>query len=140
MAVAAAASLVAGRPSEAPELFGAVLDVVPAGATRAAIEKASWLGPDVDVGEVVYLVGNGLRVLSKDTVPFALWCARHHMNDYATALWTAVSRFGDCDTLCAIVGSIVALHPGERGIPPEWRQRREPLSPFLKLPTVQPSQ
>jgi ADP-ribosylglycohydrolase len=42
------------------------------------------------------------------------------------ALWTAVSRFGDCDTLGAIVGSIVALHPGAE-IPEPWRQRRERL-------------
>jgi ADP-ribosylglycohydrolase len=74
------------------------------------------------------LVGNGRRILVQDTVPFALWCACHHLEDYAEALWTAVSRFGDCDTLCAIVGGIVVMHEGERGIPEAWTQHREPLA------------
>jgi ADP-ribosylglycohydrolase len=85
------------------------------------------------VGNVIDLVGNGSRVLAQDTVPLALWCARHYMDDYARALWTAVSRLGDCDTLCAIIGSIIALRSGDRVIPEEWRQRREPLSAMLRF-------
>jgi ADP-ribosylglycohydrolase len=106
---------------------------VPAGETREAIEKAAALGAETEVDAVIRLVGNGLRILAQDTVPFALWCARHHIGDYAGALWTAVSRFGDCDTLCAIVGGIVVMHEGEAAIPAEWRQRREPLSAMLRL-------
>jgi ADP-ribosylglycohydrolase len=136
MAVAVAAAWVGGRPSEPAGMFGAVLDVVPAGATRDGIEKVSRLGGDMNVQDVVELVGNGSRVLAQDTVPFALWCAYHYIDDYAGALWTAVSRFGDCDTLCAIVGSIVALGPGDGGIPEEWRRRREPLATMLRLGTV----
>ena len=133
MAVAAAAAWVAARPSEAAGLFAAVLDVMPAGETRNAIENAAALGADTNVDHVIDLLGNGSRVLAQDTVPFALWCACHHMDDYPGALWTAVSRFGDCDTLCAIVGGIVALSPGEIGVPEEWRQHREPLSAMLRL-------
>jgi ADP-ribosylglycohydrolase len=106
---------------------------VPMGETRDGIEKAAGLGGDTDVYDVVNLIGHGLRVLAQDTVPFALWCVCHHGDDYSRALWTAVSCFGDCDTLGAIVGGIVALHPGELGIPEEWRQHREPLSAMLRL-------
>jgi ADP-ribosylglycohydrolase len=86
-----------------------------------------------NVYDVILRVGNGSRILAQDTVPFALWCACHHMDDYPRALWTAVSRFGDCDTLCAIVGGIVVMHQGESAIPEEWRQRREPLSAMLRI-------
>jgi ADP-ribosylglycohydrolase len=133
IAVAAAAAWVAANPSAAAGLFDAVLDVMPAGATREAIATAARLGAEVSVDEVVERVGNGARVLAQDTVPFALWCARHFIDDYARALWTVVSRLGDCDTLAAIVGSIVALHPRGGVIPETWRQRREPLSTFLRL-------
>ncbi len=105
----------------------------PPGETRDAIEKAAALDADTQVDDVVHLVGNGMRILAQDTVPFALWCACHHLEDYADALWTAVSRFGDCDTLCAIVGGIVVMHDGERGVPEQWRQQREPLSAMLRL-------
>jgi ADP-ribosylglycohydrolase len=133
MAVAAAAAWVAAAPSEADGLFDAVLSVLPRSETRDVVEKAAVLGTAVDVLDAVAVLGNGIRVVAQDTVPFALWCARHHLDDYERALWTAVSHFGDCDTLCAIVGSIVALHPGDPGIPEEWRRRREPLSTLLWL-------
>ena len=45
VAVAAAAAWVAARPSETTGLFPAVLDVMPAGETRNAIEKAAALVP-----------------------------------------------------------------------------------------------
>jgi ADP-ribosylglycohydrolase len=131
MAVAAAAAWVAAQPSDSSGLFAAVLDVVPAGATRDAVENASRLDGDTDLLMVVMRLGNGLRALAHDTVPLALWCARHHLDDYARALWTAVSHLGDCDTLCAIVGSIVALHQRAGAIPEEWRSRREPLTAMM---------
>jgi ADP-ribosylglycohydrolase len=133
MAVAAAAAWVAAAPFEPDGFFDAVLGVLPASQTRDAIARAAGLGADVDTIEAVGVLGNGLRVTAQDTVPFALWCARHSLRDYAGALWKAVSHFGDCDTLCAIVGGITALHPGAPGIPDDWSRRREPLSTFLRL-------
>jgi ADP-ribosylglycohydrolase len=133
IAVAAAAAWAADRPSGTAGLFAAVLEVVPAGHTRDAIEAAAGLDAGTTVDHVIDRLGNGSRVLAQDTVPFALWCACHHMDDYPGALWTAVSRFGDCDTLCAIVGGIVVMHHGEGTIPEEWRRRREPLSAMLRL-------
>jgi ADP-ribosylglycohydrolase len=122
----------AGAP-DPPGLFGAVLEVVPRGETHDAIELASAIDGNADVLTAVSLVGNGLPTLAQDTVPFALWCVRHHLDDYVSALWTAAAAFGDCDTLCAIVGSIVALNEGGSGIPEEWRRRREPLSTFSRF-------
>jgi ADP-ribosylglycohydrolase len=132
IAVAAAAAWAAAHPSDASGLFDAVLDVVPAGPTRDAIAQAARLPSEAALDDVVQRLGNGLRVLAQDTVPFALWCARHWIDDYEGALWTAVSRFGDCDTLGAIVGGIVALSP-RAVIPEAWRQRREPLTTFLRV-------
>jgi hypothetical protein len=54
---------------------------------------------------------------AQDTVPFALWCAARHLDDYAEALRLTVSGLGDRDTTCAIVGGIVACFTGEEGIP-----------------------
>jgi len=79
------------------------------------------------------VVGNRLRTLSQDTVPLALWCVRHHLDDFPAALWTAAGAFGDTDTLCAIVGDIVAMRDGGISIPEAWRRSREPLSTFTRF-------
>lgn len=61
------------------------------------------------------------------TIPFALYCASLHLDDFGEALWATVGGLGDRDTTCAIVGGVVALATGIEGIPPAWRQAREPL-------------
>jgi ADP-ribosylglycohydrolase len=76
----------------------------------------------------MWTLGTGTKVTSADTVPFALWCAARHLDDYEEALWTTVSGLGDRDTTCAIVGGIVALSAGRGSIPATWLAAREPLS------------
>jgi hypothetical protein len=49
------------------------------------------------------------------------------LDNYEEAMWTTVTGLGDCDTTCAIVGSIVALSAGRETIPPAWQDAREPL-------------
>jgi ADP-ribosylglycohydrolase len=83
------------------------------------------------VGKAVAALGNGSRVISSDTVPFALWCAAHHLDDFQEALWTTVSGLGDRDTTCAIVGGIVAARTGYDGIPASFVSAREPLDSML---------
>ena len=48
-------------------------------------------------------------------------------DSYEEALWLTVSGLGDRDTTCAMVGGIVALYTGVKGIPAPWMQAREPL-------------
>jgi ADP-ribosylglycohydrolase len=65
-------------------------------------------------------------------VPFTLWSAANHLDDYAAALKQTIIAGGDCDTNAAIVGGIVALSAGRENIPAEWRQHKEPL-PFKEF-------
>lgn len=61
-------------------------------------------------------------------VPFCVWVAANHLDDYRTAIVRTVRGGGDIDTNCAIVGGIVALAVGREGIPPEWLAEREELA------------
>lgn len=101
-----------------------VLSRTPHGPTRDGLERASRLGFDLPVSEAVKTLGSGAKVLSEDTVPFSVWCAIRHLDDYAEALWSTVSGLGDRDTTCAIVGGLVALRAK---VPPDWKRAREPL-------------
>jgi ADP-ribosylglycohydrolase len=90
--------------------------------------RASQLSLEYSVATAVSALGNGTMVSAQDTVPFTLWCAARHLDDFTAAMWTTVSGLGDRDTTCAIVGGIVALYVGEAGIPQEWLQARESLT------------
>lgn len=75
-------------------------------------------------------LGTGLRLLSADTVPFALWCAGGCLGDFTDALWTTASGLGDRDTTCAIVGSVVSARGG--AIPEAWSRVTERVpTPWL---------
>ncbi|HEY9611981.1 ADP-ribosylglycohydrolase family protein [Allocoleopsis sp.] len=41
------------------------------------------------------VLGNGDRISAQDTVPFALWCAAQHLDNYQEALWLTVKGLGD---------------------------------------------
>jgi ADP-ribosylglycohydrolase len=71
-------------------------------------------------------LGTGNEVSAQDTVPFCLWSAAYHLENFEDALWWTARGLGDCDTTCAIVGGIVALSAPE--IPALWLERREPLN------------
>jgi ADP-ribosylglycohydrolase len=127
-AVAVAAAQAAGGVSDPKEILEAALAFTPDGETRAAIARASRLAPDSSVRAAVAALGNGSRVISQDTVHFALWCAAHKATDFEEALWTTVSGLGDRDTTCAIVGGIVSLAVGREALPSEWLASRESLA------------
>ncbi len=116
-----------GRDALAQELFDACIRHTPDSQTREGIIRAAGLDLDYAVSAAANTLGSGYRLLSQDTVPFSIWCAARHLDNYEEALWTTVSGFGDMDTTCAIVGSIVACRTGPLGIPREWRARAEPL-------------
>lgn len=91
------------------------------------LQRAQALTPATPLTTAVGVLGNGSLVSAHDTVPFALWCAARHLDDYEEALWLTVSGLGDRDTTCAIVGGIVACCTGSVAIPLAWRDAREPL-------------
>ena len=126
IAVAVAASAI-NRASSADELFSTVLAHTPTSETRDGVARAASLSRELDVQTAVSILGNGSRVLSQDTVPFALWCLGKRFHSFTDALWTTVSGLGDRDTTCAIVGGILALRDNAEPIPEEWLLAREPL-------------
>jgi ADP-ribosylglycohydrolase len=140
IAVAAAAACawrLRGRPPPSPRDFlGLLLPLLPPSEVRDAIGRARDLPPAASAQDAAAALGNGTRVSSPDTVPFAVWCAAQHLDDYQEAIWLTASGLGDVDTTCAIVGGIVALYTGVDGIPAAWRQAREPLPdwPFHEQP------
>lgn len=58
--------------------------------------------------------------MTQDTIPFSIWCAAHHLNNFEESLWKAVSILGDRDTICAIVGGITMMSSEEKTVPIEW--------------------
>jgi ADP-ribosylglycohydrolase len=132
IAVAAATAWsLRGQPAAAagPQLLRGAYEWTPDGATREGIARAIELSRTASVDLAATALGNGAELTAPDTVPFTLWCAARHCDDFAEAMWTTVSGLGDRDTTCAIVGGIVALS-ADRGIPGEWLAAREPLPPL----------
>lgn len=126
VAVAVAAALVVRGERTARGLLEGVIAHTPAGETREALRRTlALLGAEPVT--VAAEVGNGAHVLASDTVPFAVWCAAHHLDDFAAGLWACGDVGGDIDTTCAMVGGIVIGAVGLAGIPAGWREAREPL-------------
>lgn len=115
------------EPNVPQRLIEVALEHTPAGDTRRGIEQARTVAFDTSPEAAAVLLGSGHRVISSDTVPFTLWCAARHLDNYEEALWFTVAGLGDRDTTCAIVGGIVALAVGRSSIPDEWLQARERL-------------
>lgn len=128
LAAAQACGLRGGAALPAPgDFLGSVAALLPVSEVRSRIVRAQSIGSVKSVQFAVSILGNGIGMAAQDTVPFALWCCSHHLDNYEEALWLAVSAGGDRDTLCAIVGGIVACSAGAPSIPPEWMARREML-------------
>jgi len=130
VAVALAAAM-AWRLKEATErterLFAEVLRLTPESQVRRKILLASQTPADIEIKLVAKALGCGELVTAPDTVPFCVWVAAHHPDDYGVALAKTISVGGDCDTNAAIVGGIVALSGGRRSIPEDWLKTREPI-------------
>jgi ADP-ribosylglycohydrolase len=123
VAIAAAAARVFAGERDPRALLDAVVARTPAGPTCDGVRRAIAMLRAEPVSVAAEL-GNGSHVLASDTVPFAIWCAATHLGDFEAALRSCASVGGDVDTLCAMVGGIVA---GAASIPDAWRASREPL-------------
>jgi ADP-ribosylglycohydrolase len=126
IAVAVAAAIATNRPyPKGNDFLKAIIPHVPESVTRSNLELALQIPSDALI-EAMRRLGSGEKVSAQDTVPFCLWSAAYHLDNFENALWWTVKGLGDCDTTCAIVGGIVALSAPQ--IPKEWLQRREPLN------------
>jgi ADP-ribosylglycohydrolase len=130
VAVAAAASVAADEL--APGRFvDRILPHVPDGKVRAGIAEARRLLTIRDPATAAAVLGNGREVAAHDTVPFTIWAAAHHRDDFEQAIWTTASAGGDVDTTCAIVGGIVAAGAGRGALPGGWLEACEPLPGWI---------
>lgn len=131
VAIAAAVASRMGEgqiPRSGEALIEAAIRHTPDGETREGLRKALAIPLGDDPTNAAAALGSGYRVMSWDTVPFAVWCAARHPGSYEEALWATVAGLGDRDTTCAMVGGIVALSAGRGSIPPAWIAAREPLA------------
>lgn len=130
VAVASALAWQWAKPKKAPnstEFLSQILALLPESEVKLGLQMALELPSGTSVEKAVETLGNGSEITAQDTVPFALWCAAQHLDNYEEALWLTVSGLGDRDTTCAIVGGIVSCYTGVEGIPQEWRNSREEL-------------
>jgi ADP-ribosylglycohydrolase len=126
VAVAVAAAAVFAGERDPRVLLETVVEHTPAGPTRDGLRRAIPLLRAEPI-TVAAELGNGSRVIASDTIPFAVWCAATHLDDFARACWACVEVGGDIDTTCAMAGGIIAGAVGLAGIPADWRASREPL-------------
>lgn len=131
VAIAVGAALSAAGRDRAPEpaerFLRRVAELVPEGVIRSGVEAAAALDPSTPAWKAADVLGNGQRIRCSDTVPFALWTAAVHQDDYEAALWATAAGLGDVDTTCAITGGIVAARTGIDAAPALWLNLREPL-------------
>ena len=114
------------RPGHA-EFIGSVVGQMPQSEVRSKLTRAQAMERVASLDFPVSVLGNGTALSAQDTVPYALWCCGQALDDYEEALWLAAAARGDSDTICAIVGGVVACHVGQAGVPDHWRASREPL-------------
>jgi diguanylate cyclase (GGDEF)-like protein len=130
-AVAVAAALAAGAtPRQGADFLQDLASRLPDSLVSQAIQKAVSIPPG-QPGLAAQMLGAGRRNTVFDTVPFALWCAAHHLDSFEEALWVAASAGGKRSTNCAIVGGILAL--ASRGVPEEWKAHCEPLPRRIRI-------
>ena len=124
VAIALAAGLVvearlAGKAIGGEMFLDAIYQQLEDSDTKAKVGKALSLSATYRIETVTNILGNGKQLLAQDTVPFALWCVAHHLQNFEEALWVAVAGLGDRDTICAMVGSIAILYAPDT-VPAAW--------------------
>jgi ADP-ribosylglycohydrolase len=132
VAIAVATALAAGTPDvRGAHFLRAIAEYTPPGLVRDGITNAISLLPLADPRSAAASLGNGRYISAPDTVPFCLWVAAKHPDDYTAAFWATASVGGDIDTTCAIVGGITGARLDTTGIPAEWLRRCEPLPAWM---------
>lgn len=125
IAVAVATSLLPGSQTlGASELLEEIARHVHPSETRDGILSARSL-PGDDAILAARTLGCGDNVSAQDTVPFCLWIVAHQRDAFEAALWLGATAGGDRDTVCAIVGGILATSVD--ALPQALLARRESL-------------
>lgn len=114
-------------PDVADRIIEMVIQHTPDSQVRRGVLLARTIPSEVPLMATASTLGNGSLVTSPDTVPFCVWMAAHHRNQFVEALGKTISVGGDCDTNAAIVGGIVALSVGPNNIPADWLKEREAI-------------
>ena len=115
------------RPGHA-ELIGKVTERMSQSEVRSKLTCAQTMERLASLEFPISVLGNGTELFAQDAVPYALWCCGQALDDCEEALWlAAAARRGDSDTICAIVGGVVACRVGPAEVPEHWRACREPL-------------
>lgn len=119
-------------PCSPKEFISNIVDQLPVSDTTSKIKKSLTLSYSYHIETVKSVLGNGSKMLSQDTVPFAIWCSAHNLNSFQESLWKAVSILGDRDTICAMVGGITIMSCKNNQIPQNWLDKVEKWeeSPF----------
>lgn len=128
--VAGAIATAVAAAVDPAHLFDEVLRHTPPGLVHDGISTAATMR-DAAPADAAATLGTGRQLSAPDTVPLALWVVARHPDDYEEAIWTVAPLAEDVDTLCAIVGGILAARLGEEAIPLTWRQATEPLPSWL---------
>jgi ADP-ribosylglycohydrolase len=128
VAGAIATAVAAAVPAEV--MFDEVLTHTPPGQVADGVREAAGM-PDAPPEEAAELLGIGKLLSAPDTVPLALWVVARHPDDYEAAIRTVAPLAYDVDTLCAIIGGIIAGRVGVDGIPQAWRDATEPLPTWV---------
>ena len=130
IAVAVATAYAYRLRGESPtrkQLIALILPHIPESTVKKGCIKAYEFAEDTPLVTAVEQLGNGSAVSAMDTVPFVLWSAGEHLDNYETSFWQTASAGGDADTTCAMVGGIIASYHGTNIIPSQWIAQRESL-------------
>jgi ADP-ribosylglycohydrolase len=112
---------------EPEELFPFLVEQLPKGPMRSAIERAGNIPREFAIETAARTLGNGSDKTALHTVPLCIWLSVRSMTDFEEGIWQSIAAGGDIDTICAIVGGIVIMNTGRFSIPREWLQSREDL-------------
>jgi ADP-ribosylglycohydrolase len=127
IAVAVATALAQQGQISGKDFLEKVIELTPDSEVKSKIARATKFTEHTPIETAIHQLGVGWEVSAQDTVPFCIWCASKHLENFVDAMWYTVSGLGDRDTTCAIVGGIVAARVGMEGIPSAWRAAREEL-------------
>lgn len=109
------------------QIIERVIEHLPDSEVRSGCMQAANLPDDTKLAVAAEQLGNGMDMSAQRTVPFVIWCATRYRHDFEEAIWQALSAGGDTDTICAMIGGIIAPAVGYDEIPPAWIDQREPL-------------